>query len=141
LPENTVDVAYSNQLMEHLHPDDALEQLRNLFHVLTPGGIYICITPNALTGPHDVSRYFDQVSTGFHLKEYTIGELKALFKEAGFSKVRAYIGARGFYLPFPVLPLVCCEKMLSLLTYAVRRPITHSPPFKALLNIRFIGVK
>jgi len=42
---NSVDVAYSNQLMEHLHPDDALEQVHNVLDVLKPGGVYICITP------------------------------------------------------------------------------------------------
>ena len=61
--------------MEHLHPDDALEQLQNIYSALVPGGIYLCITPNRLSGPQDVSRDFDMVATGFHLKEYTISEL------------------------------------------------------------------
>ena len=52
---NSVNVAYSNQLMEHLHPDDAAEQLRNIAEALIPGGVYICETPNRLSGPHDVS--------------------------------------------------------------------------------------
>ena len=30
-PAGTVTLAYSHQVMEHIHPDDALEQLRNLF--------------------------------------------------------------------------------------------------------------
>ena len=30
IPAESVDVAYSNQLMEHLHPEDALEQLTNI---------------------------------------------------------------------------------------------------------------
>src|SRR5262245_36178478 len=30
VPPGSVDVAYSTQLMEHLHPDDALEQLQNI---------------------------------------------------------------------------------------------------------------
>ena len=68
VPEGSVDVAYSNQLMEHLHPDDAVEQLHNVYRALKPGGAYICITPNALCGPHDVSRGFDREPTGFHLK-------------------------------------------------------------------------
>ena len=69
VPEGSIDVAYSNQLMEHLHPDDAVEQLHNVYRALKPGGAYICITPNALWGPHDVSRRFDREPTGFHLKE------------------------------------------------------------------------
>ena len=75
VPKNSVDVAYSHQLMEHLHPNDAFEQLQNIYNVLTPGGIYICITPNRLSGPHDISKYFDTMASGFHLKEYTVSEL------------------------------------------------------------------
>jgi SAM-dependent methyltransferase len=48
IPLGIINLAYSNQLMEHLHPDDALEQLRNIYCSLMPGGRYICITPNRL---------------------------------------------------------------------------------------------
>ena len=71
--------------MEHLHPDDAVDQLKNIYNALVNGGKYICITPNRLTGPHDISKYFDNVATGFHLKEYTVTELSGLFREVGFS--------------------------------------------------------
>ena len=54
-PSGAVDVAYSNQLMEHLHPDDAVEQLANVYDALKPGGVYLCITPNRVSGPHDIS--------------------------------------------------------------------------------------
>ena len=56
-PPGSVDVAYSNQLLEHLHPDDALTQTRNVFEALRPGGVYVCLTPNRLTGPHDISMF------------------------------------------------------------------------------------
>ncbi len=56
VPPGTIDLAFSNQLMEHLHPDDAAEQLREIFKALAPGGTYLCFTPNSMTGPHDVSR-------------------------------------------------------------------------------------
>lgn len=85
--ENSVDIAYSHQLMEHLHPDDAFEQLQNIYKALAPGGIYICITPNRLSGPHDTSQFFDDIATGWHLKEYTVTELYDLFKAVGFSQV------------------------------------------------------
>ena len=89
-----------DQLMEHLHPDDALDQLQNIFTALTSAGVYLCITPNRLNGPHDISMYFDEVATGFHLHEYTITELSDLFKKVGFSKVRVYIWKRGLFLDF-----------------------------------------
>lgn len=95
VPAGSVDVAYSDQLMEHLHPDDALEQLRNIFIALKPGGRYLCITPNRLLGPHDVSRYFDDVATGLHLREYTTGDLRRLMREVGFREVHSVIAAKG----------------------------------------------
>jgi SAM-dependent methyltransferase len=138
---NVVDVAYSNQLMEHLHPDDAVEQLTNIYAALAAGGSYICITPNRLTGPHDISMYFDDEATGFHLKEYTITELNALFNQLRFSKVRASIGARGKYMTVPVLPLLLLERFLQTLPYRLGSLISRWRPFRALLDIRLVATK
>jgi len=90
VPPGSVTLAYSFQVMEHIHPDDALEQLRCLFDAIAPGGSYLCITPNRLNGPHDVSKFYDAVARGFHLKEYTSTELEALFLGVGFRRVEAY---------------------------------------------------
>ena len=90
----SIDVAYSHQLMEHLHPDDAAEQARNVRGSLSPSGVYVCLTPNRLSGPHDVSAGFDDVATGFHLREYTTGELASLLRAAGFTRVNALLRAR-----------------------------------------------
>jgi SAM-dependent methyltransferase len=95
VPEATADVVYSNQLMEHLHPDDAFEQLRNVAAVLRPGGRYLVITPNRLSGPHDISQAFDRVARGFHLKEYTYRELATLLRQAGFRRVRVFQRLHG----------------------------------------------
>lgn len=141
VPPGSVQVIYSNQLMEHLHPDDAFEQLQNVYRALAPGGAYVCVTPNRLSGPHDVSTFFDPVATGFHLKEYTVGELKTLFRKAGFKRVRTYIGAKGVYVRFPVVPLVLCEKILEMLPFSLRRKIARSGLFRALLNGRIVGLK
>ena len=141
VPKNSIDVIYSNQLMEHLHPDDAYDQLKNIFEALAPGGVYFCITPNRLNGPHDISRYFDTVATGFHLKEYTVGELSKLFKKVGFSKVILYIGAKGKYVRFPIFPAVFCERLLEPLPNSFRWKLAHSRLIGALISIRLIGVK
>jgi SAM-dependent methyltransferase len=141
VPPNSVDVAYSNQLMEHLHPDDAAEQLQNIVTALAPGGLYMCITPNRLTGPHDVSMYFDTVATGFHLKEYTIDELTTVLRRAGFVRVRAHVGGRGRYINLPVDLLIWCEKLLGLLPNGISRSIARSRPMRTLLNIRLGAMK
>jgi hypothetical protein len=126
--------------MEHLHPDDAFDQLQNIYNALVPGGIYICITPNRLTGPHDISRYFDEFATGFHMKEYTTLELSNLFRKVGFSRVRAYVGAKGKYLGFPVSPIALCELVLDQLRYAIRKVAAKNLPLP-LPDIRLVGVK
>ena len=56
----------------------ALEQLQNIHRSLADDWLYICITPNRLDGPHDVSQYFDGVARGFHMKEYTTAALARL---------------------------------------------------------------
>jgi len=140
VPPNSVNVAYSNQLMEHLHPDDAFEQLQNIYHALIPGGVYICITPNRLGGPHDISKHFDTVATGFHLKEYTVSELSHSFQQVGFSKV-SIAGAKGIWTNIPVFPAVLCERLLCALPYSFRKSIAGSLPFPVLLVIRLIGIK
>ena len=62
LSQNSIDIAYSNQLIEHLHPDDVISQTRNIYEVLKTNGKYVCITPNKISGPHDISKYFDKVA-------------------------------------------------------------------------------
>lgn len=137
--ENSISVAYSNQLMEHLHPDDALEQLKNIYKSLAPGGVYICITPNRLNGPHDVSRYFDQVATGFHLKEYTTTELVGLFQTVGFTRCDSYIG-KGIYIKVPLFIVRWFESFLSKLPFGVMKVIARSP-LRVLLGIKLVGRK
>jgi len=55
LVAGSVDLAYSNQFTEHLHPDDLTWQLREIHRVLHPGGAYLCRAPSRLRGPHDIS--------------------------------------------------------------------------------------
>jgi SAM-dependent methyltransferase len=137
LPANSVNIVYSHQLMEHLHPDDALEQLENIYRILMSRGMYICITPNRLSGPHDISEYFDVVASGFHLKEYTNTELSNLFKQVGFSKVRTYVGAREIYTRFPLFLLRLLESLLERFPHFLSKPIARL----SLLNIRLVGTK
>jgi SAM-dependent methyltransferase len=141
VPAGSVRVAYSNQLMEHLHPDDALEQLRNIYAALAPGGKYICITPNRLTGPHDVSEYFDEIATGFHLKEYTATELARIFKAAGFAHISAFVSYRERFFAVPVFLLKVAESVVAILPRSSRRQVARRLPFRALLRAVVVGEK
>ncbi len=141
LPDESIDMAYSNQLMEHIHPDDAKEQLQDIFRVLKPSGCYVCITPNKVNGPWDISYYYDEVAKGFHLKEYTMSELISLFEAVGFRKYKAYVGARGKYIRFPNYPIVWLEKFLSHLPAGVKIMIGRSIIFRIVLGIKLVGIK
>ena len=141
LPSESVDLVFSNQLMEHLHPDDAVEQLEEVCRVLRRGGVYICVTPNRLNGPHDVSQHFDPVATGFHLKEYTVGELTRLFRQVGFRKVQALLGSRGIFVPAPVGPIIAGEAVLSVFPPRARRALGRTLPARGFLGIRLLGLK
>jgi SAM-dependent methyltransferase len=141
LPSDTVDVAFSYQLMEHVHPDDAVEQLRSIYRVLAPGGVYICVTPNRLCGPHDISMYFDREATGFHLKEYTISELTDLFRNTGFERAFAYAGGRGKFMQLPAAPIKALESTIAVLPWSVRSIIGRMPGFSQVLLAAVVGVK
>lgn len=133
----SVDVAYSDQLMEHLHPEDAVAQLARLRHVLRPGGIYLCVTPNRLTGPHDVSRNFGQVACGLHLREYAHRDLVPLLRAAGFGRVRVVISRNGRFLAeLPVQPFMAVEWLLERAPDAVRRVLRRSGLTHWLLGVR-----
>lgn len=134
VPVKNIDVAYSNQLMEHIHPDDAEEQLRNIYDALSPNGVYVCITPNRLDGPHDVSKFFDKVSTGFHLKEYTLRELNSLF--GIFRKVK-YMPVRMVELPIWVATIV--ESAMACLPYSLRKKVMSVRGMGSLIVI--VGYK
>ncbi len=140
-PGGSVELVYSNQLMEHLHPEDAHDQLRAIHAALAPGGRYICITPNALSGPHDISKYFDDSATGFHLREYTAAELAKIFRRVGFTRVQALHGARGRFVLGPVWPLIWLERALAGLPARVRRACGRNVLIRALLGIQLVGVK
>ena len=135
VPDGSVDVAFSNQLMEHLHPDDAVEQLQNIHRSLAPGGVYVCVTPNRLYGPHDISCFFEDVASGFHLREYTGREIRALFRDAGFDEVWFYATAAGRTTRCPYWLLALCESVLEPLPRWLARPIANTRLMRALLGV------
>ncbi len=141
LTPESISIAYSNQLMEHMHPDDALLQLKNIHKVLIEGGSYICLTPHRFSGPHDVSRHFEDVANGFHLKEYTYSELDRMLKSAGFRRTCVIAGAKGVYAKMPIKPFLLFEKLLGGLSLRHRKRISRTIPAGLLLGIRIAAEK
>lgn len=92
LPSASFDAVYSNDVLEHLHPDDGLIHLREVNRILRPGGRYLLWTPPAEEGPSDGTKWFFPQGYGFkpicgHLKEYTREELVDVARRAGFAGV------------------------------------------------------
>jgi SAM-dependent methyltransferase len=141
VPPGSVDVAYSNQLMEHLHPDDAVAQLDAIARSLRPGGVYLLITPNRVSGPHDISAYFDDVATGFHLKEYTFGELRALLRAAGFAAVTPYLASGRAHLYYPGFLVRAWEGLLGALPARLRRRLAPFLPSRLVLGLSVVARK
>ena len=142
LADGSVDVAYSCHFLEHLHPEDAADHLAEMRRLLAPGGVYLCVTPSRLWGPHDVSRHFDDEPTGFHLREYTHAELACRMWQAGFEQVRALRGLGGEGVP--VWPYVLVEGTLGCLPPRFRRRVMARlfggrQPFRRLEQVKVVG--
>ena len=141
VPPETVHVTFSNQVMEHLHPEDALEQLKNISKALVKGGIYICLTPHPYLGPHDVSKYFHNQAVGFHLKEYTHADLNRLFRGAGFSKVFMMSGIHGRRIKLPIGVAIFVESLIRSFPHEFRRKLSWVTLFRKFINAHIMAVK
>jgi SAM-dependent methyltransferase len=141
LPTESVDAAASFSFVEHVHPDDVVEQLAEIHRVLKPGGIYYCVTPNRLFGPHDISGVFETVAKGLHLKEYTIGDLARLFRNAGFEEIcdDFHWGSRRFRAPIPAIR--AAEFLIGLLPWRARIRLADNERFNWAMDVRLIGKK
>jgi SAM-dependent methyltransferase len=122
------DVVISDQLVEHLHPDDIGEHLRGCRSILRPGGRYIVQTPHAFTGPHDVSSVFGyEEPVGMHLREYTTAELKRELRRAGFSSVKSVLrfpGGRRVASSLHLGYLGVIERMLGDASRATKKKVS-----------------
>ena len=84
----TYDIIISNQVIEHIHPEDLKTHFEGAHCILKEGGKYVFSTPHCYTGPHDVSRVFGHNEPkGMHLKEYLYSELSEVTNRAGFSRI------------------------------------------------------
>lgn len=120
-PENSIDLAFSYQFLEHLHPDDVEFHLRLAFKILKPGAAYVLSTPHAFSGPHDISAHFSDTPQGFHLKEWTYRELCALAGKVGFRSLYIYRFGRLIKSPAATSLNNLAEFLVSLLPKKVRK--------------------
>jgi SAM-dependent methyltransferase len=108
------DIVFSDQLLEHFHPDDTELHLETVKRLLKPGGRYVFRTPHRHSGPHDVSAWFSENEPeGFHLKEWTYGEFDVVLRKLGFRSWRAYRLTKGAMVPVPMPILRTIENMIG----------------------------
>ena len=91
------DVAFSDNVLEHIAPADLPGHLTSIRRALNDGGRFIVIMPNRLFGPADVSRVIDCTCTnrisaaGMHLFESTYSEMIPLLRRFGFNNFETII--------------------------------------------------
>jgi SAM-dependent methyltransferase len=125
---NTFDFVISNQVIEHMHPDDLAEHCQHVRSILKPTGKYIVCTPHVWHGPADISAVFKyDKAVGMHLKEYTNFEIYNCLKRAGFKKISSVYRAPKILIQYfglkdiPRVSSVCMvylfliEKIFSLI--------------------------
>ncbi|TKJ42536.1 SAM-dependent methyltransferase [candidate division LCP-89 bacterium B3_LCP] len=109
-PAGQYEVVISNQVIEHLHPDDVRKHFIGSYAILKKGGRYIFSVPHQCAGPADISSIFGcNEPRGMHLHEYTYGELANICKDAGFSDISAVLSlpvkvakmTKGLFKPMP----------------------------------------
>jgi len=122
------DVIYWNDVFEHLPVDENLDYLRRTRDLLKPGGALITITPNWHVRPSDITDFARPPRSepeGFHLKEYTLGEMASLLKQAGFARVETplFVTHRHTVLFGTGLCRLksCCEPLLEYLPFRLTR--------------------
>jgi len=92
VPARSIDVAFSNQTIERLQPQDAREQIASIFRALVPGGTYVCIT--AKSG-------------------YSARALREMLFAAGFARIDFYFEAFGGFARCPGSLLSLLESLLG----------------------------
>lgn len=88
------DVVVTDNVYEHIAPQDVSDHLKSIHAALKPGGTVIIMTPHRAFGPWDVTRIVDSSYCGWlpargtHINESTYGEIAAQLTEHGFDNLR-----------------------------------------------------
>jgi 2-polyprenyl-3-methyl-5-hydroxy-6-metoxy-1,4-benzoquinol methylase len=140
-PDARFDVIIHCHIIEHLVPTQTQTFLDQVSKCLTLDGYMVVITPSKLTGPHDNTRFFRPPGSepeGFHMREYTLSELKQLLSQAGFGHFIAMnslpyanrywdtISAENFQAKIRMEPII------ESLEWKLRKPLVDGLYFQAL---------
>ena len=89
--DESFDLVFGQQVLEHMHREDVPEHLAEAFRVLSRGGTVAVETHNRRTGPQDISRGSVTTAEGLHLREWSVRELIVKFCRAGFIQERGLL--------------------------------------------------
>lgn len=131
------DIVFSDQLLEHFHPEDTELHFELVKRILKPGGRYVLRTPHRHSGPHDVSRWFSDEPEGFHLKEWTYSEFGDLVGRVGYSSWTGYRLLKGHLIKLPFWTFRLAESVLGALPSGIRKSIAN----RLFDNINMVVVK
>lgn len=119
----SVDICFSYQFLEHLHPDDIDPHFQIARRVLKPGGVYVFDTPHRYTGPHDISAHFTDKLECFHFQEWTHREMRKLLKKHGFSTTWVFRFGKPQRSYFANALVDGIELLMSVVPHKLRRKL------------------
>jgi SAM-dependent methyltransferase len=125
VPDASVDVCFSYQFLEHLHPDDVDPHFTMAARVLKPGGCYVFDTPHRYSGPHDIAGLFGHKLECLHMQEWTCRDLRRIAAAHGFG--RSYVFRRGVVRRSAILNFAndAAEMLCGLLPASLRRHLSR----------------
>ena len=122
--DNTADLAFSYQFLEHLHPDDVGEHFSLVHRILKPGGIYVFDTPHRFSGPHDISVIDGDELQCFHFQEWTYRDMTRLLREQGFGRTGFYRRGQAYQNPLAMMAHNTVEALVAILPASLRRSVS-----------------
>jgi hypothetical protein len=108
LPRCSVTLAHSNEVLEHIHPEDALEHMRGLRSAGPRWEICVCDAEPSYGSGRYLKGILTRKTTGFHLREYTVTELAMLMRRAGFAP-EVWTTRKGVSVRLPLLLIRAVE--------------------------------
>jgi hypothetical protein len=101
IDDNSIDIFYWNDVMEHIPIDETHEHIKLIKQKLAVDAFVITITPNRLRGPCDITSLFEprgSEAKGTHFHEYTFKEVLELYKQYNMvSAFGVWVGLIGYF--------------------------------------------
>lgn len=106
IPDNSMDVVFSSELIEHIPLETGQQMIKEFFRVLTPGGKVVLTTPNYRSLWPIIEEVWSRTGSidyrKIHLTHYSKKRIQAEFQQAGFSKIQV----NSFFLLAPFISFV-----------------------------------